>query len=143
MHRQFDVLLVEDSPADIFLVEAAFEAAGTSIALHIARDGEEALDFVRNEGAFSAAPRPRLILLDLNLPRINGFQVLEALKSSADTRTIPVVVLTTSRAPEDIQQAYALLASSYVTKPSGLEELVEFARLLEQYWFRTAELPAR
>jgi len=137
-----NVLLVEDNPADVFLTEAAFEEAGFCGTLHVARDGEEALQFVRGEGSFQQARRPDLILLDLNLPRLDGFEVLRALKWDDAYRSIPIVVLTTSNAPADIRRAYELHANSYTTKPATLPEFVAFVQSLEQYWARTVRLPS-
>lgn len=138
-----NVLLVEDNPADAFLTETAFELADVSVRLHVTRDGEEAVDFVRHRGRFEDAPTPDLILLDLNLPRKNGFEVLRDLKGDAQLRRIPIVMLTTSAAPHDILQAYDLHVNAYTTKPTSLEALIGFVQSLEQYWVIATRLPSR
>ncbi|ADV68777.1 response regulator [Deinococcus maricopensis] len=129
MSATLQVLLVEDNPADVFLTEVAVEEAGVAFTLQVARDGEEALDAV-------AQGLPDLILLDLNLPRKNGFEVLEAVKGHPEWRRIPVVVLTTSAAASDVRRAYDLHANAYTTKPPGLPEFIDFVQLLERYWGR-------
>ena len=141
--RKLDILLVEDNPADVFLTSSAFEEAGVSAILHVTRDGEEALDFVRRKGAFVNAQRPDLILLDLNLPRKNGFEVLSELKADARFRPIPVVILSTSSAEEDIRRTYDLHANSYTTKPRDLPEFIDFVQSLHRYWARTVHLPSK
>ncbi|MFC4454158.1 response regulator [Deinococcus sonorensis] len=136
-----EILLVEDNPADVFLTEAAFEAAGVAVQLHLARDGVEALDLLTPPGGDGPGLSPRLVLLDLNMPRKNGFEVLNALKANDQTRHLPVVILTTSAAQSDVERCYQLQANAYVTKPSGLDEFIEFIRVLERYWLQVVRLP--
>lgn len=137
-----NILLVEDNPADVFLVEEAFGEVGFAGTLHVARDGQEALDLVRGDGG-GVTVVPDLILLDLNLPRLSGLEVLRALKSDARLRLIPVVVLTTSSAPQDVRRCYDLHANSYCTKPGSLAGLIEFTHSLERFWVRNVMLPTR
>ncbi|ADV65968.1 response regulator [Deinococcus maricopensis] len=125
------VLLVEDHASDAFLLQAAFEEAGVTVTLHVVRDGEEALAFVRRAAPFTAAPTPDLMLLDLNLPRVGGLSVLEVIKADAETRSIPVVVLSTSNARVDIEGAYAREAEAYQVKPRTFSELIAFVQRLQ------------
>lgn len=122
--RPIDVLLVEDDPGDELMTREAFEDNKIGNTLHVVRDGEEALDFLYRRGEYESAPRPDLILLDLNLPKYDGRQVLEQVKSDTDLTDIPVVVLTTSAAEEDILRSYKLHANAYVTKPADRKSVV-------------------
>lgn len=135
-----DVLLVEDNPGDIRLLEEAFQEAGLSCRLNIARDGEQAMAFLRKEGRYENSPRPALILLDLNLPRKDGREVLAEIKTEKLLQKIPVVVLTTSTNPDDVHRAYELHANCYFAKPGDIESLMKLGRLLESFWLRTALL---
>jgi CheY-like chemotaxis protein len=135
-----DVLLVEDNPADVRLVKEAFLEGPGNERLHVCQDGTAGIEFLRRADA--DAHRPDLVLLDLNLPGKGGREVLAEIKSDEDLRRIPVVVLTTSRADEDIQQAYHLNANCYVTKPMDLDEFIGAVRAVMDFWLRTAELPA-
>lgn len=139
--RQVEILLVEDNPADVLLTRSAFEDFRITNTLHVVEDGVEAMEFVRRAGAFSEAPRPDLIMLDLNLPRKNGREVLAEIKADPTLRTIPVVVLTTSGAEQDILQAYDLHANSYIVKPVGFAKFVEAVRSIKDYWFSLVTLP--
>lgn len=139
--RLVDVLLVEDSPTDRLITRAALKNAGLDGALHMVGNGIEALAFLRREPPFTEAPRPQLILLDLNMPRMDGRELLEVLKRDPRLRPIPVVVLTTSASPDDIAAAYAAQANSYITKPVDFGEFNAAMRCLEQYWFEVAALP--
>jgi chemotaxis family two-component system response regulator Rcp1 len=139
--RMIRILLVEDSPADIELTREALEDVKLANDLHVARDGVEALDFLHKRDGHEDAPRPDLILLDLNLPRKDGRAVLEEVKADPSLRRIPVVVLTTSGEDEDILRAYDLQVNSYIRKPVGLDRFVDVVRSLENYWLGIVTLP--
>lgn len=141
--KPIDVLLVEDNSADARLAEEALKESKSKIKLHVVKDGVEALEFLFRRGAYTAAPRPDLILLDLNLPRKSGREVLEEIKSSEALKRIPVVVLSSSQAEQDIIDSYARHANSYVTKPLDFEEFVKVIKSIDDFWFGTAKLPAR
>ncbi len=136
-----DILLVEDNPADVRLTREALKEAKVLNRLHVVSDGVEAIEFLRLEGNHRGAPRPDLILLDLNLPRKDGREVLAEIKSDANLKSIPVVILTTSRADEDIIRSYNLHANAYVAKPVGLTEFLEAVRALEDFWLAVVTLP--
>ena len=133
---------MEDNPGDIRLIQEAFKEGGFSSHLNITRDGEQALAFLRQEGAYSKSPRPSFILLDLNLPRKDGREVLAEIKREKGLRQIPVVILSTSTSTEDVHHAYDLHANCYVPKPLDVEKLVQLGRSLEEFWLSTAILPA-
>ena len=137
-----DILLVEDNPGDAELTRIAFREAQFAHPLQVVQDGVEALAFLRREPPFSHAPRPGLILLDLNLPRMDGCQVLHAIKSDPDLRRIPVCVLTTSREEMDVVRSYDLHANSYITKPATIESFFDAVRRLERYWMGVVSLPS-
>jgi chemotaxis family two-component system response regulator Rcp1 len=139
--RLVQILLVEDSPADIELTREALADVKLANDLHVARDGVEALDFLHRRNGHEGAPRPDLMLLDLNLPRKDGRAVLEEVKNDSSLRRIPVVVLTTSGEDEDILRAYDLQVNSYIRKPVGLDRFVEVVRSLENYWLGIVTLP--
>lgn len=134
------ILLVEDSPSDVRLIREALKEAPIPVQVMVAADGVEAMDHLR-EAEMGLNIRPDLVLLDLNLPRKNGREVLAEIKSSPSLRQIPVLIMTSSRSDEDIDQAYALNANCYITKPSDLEEYVNVVRSIENFWFLTATLP--
>jgi two-component system, chemotaxis family, response regulator Rcp1 len=136
-----DILFVEDSPADIELALQALREAGARSRLFVVSDGEAAMAFLRREYPYSRSPRPDLILLDLNLPRKDGREVLAEVKGSEDLRRIPVVVLTGSPDDEDVGNAYALNANAYLKKPANLDELIETVKLIEAFWLSVASLP--
>jgi CheY-like chemotaxis protein len=136
-----DVLLVEDSPGDIRLTKEAFGAANSDIRLHVAMDGVEALAFLAQEGAHADAPRPDLILLDLNLPKKDGREVLKHIRSDERLKSIPTVILTTSDAATDINQSYTLQANSYLSKPVQLDKFESVVRSINDFWFEKAKLP--
>jgi CheY-like chemotaxis protein len=138
-----DVLLVEDDPGDVVLIKEAFEYNKVHNALHIVSDGVEALEFLYQRGRYEGAPRPDLVLLDLNLPRKDGREVLEEVKADRDLRTIPVVVLTTSEAEEDILRSYDLHANAYVTKPVDFDRFIEVVRLIDDFFVTVVKLPTR
>ena len=141
--RPIEILLVEDSPSDAeFTVEALKEAKMRNH-LSIAEDGVQAMEFLRRQGRYANAPRPDLIMLDLNLPRKDGREVLAELKADADLKMIPVVVLTTSRAEEDVLRAYQLHANCYITKPVDFQQFLSVVRAIESFWLFVVTLPPR
>jgi chemotaxis family two-component system response regulator Rcp1 len=135
------VLLVEDSPGDVRLTREALRDANVAIQLHVATDGVDAMAFLRREGAHAGAPRPDLILLDLNLPRMDGREVLAQIKADADLKTIPTIILTTSEAEVDIQKSYQLQANSYLSKPVQLDRFENMMKSINDFWLTTAKLP--
>jgi CheY-like chemotaxis protein len=135
------LLLVEDSPGDVRLTLEAFRDANTSVHLHVATDGVEAMAFLRHEGAHVDAPRPDLILLDLNLPKLDGREVLALIKEDSALKTIPTVVLTTSVAEADVFTSYKLHANCYLNKPVQLEEFEGLVRSINEFWLEKAKLP--
>ena len=137
-----EVLLVEDNPADIRLTKMALGAGSVPKHVSIVGDGETALAFLRQEGPYATAPRPDLILLDLNLPRKSGHEVLAEIKRDRSLRTIPTVVLTTSDREADVRLSYELSANCFVTKPIGLNPFLRAVRMIEEFWMGTASLPA-
>ncbi len=141
--RPIEILLVEDNPGDARLTQEAMRAAKLSNNLHIVEDGVEAMEFLRRQGRFGDAPRPDLILLDLNLPRMDGREVLAEVKSDPDLRRIPVVVLTTSRAEEDVIRAYDLHANCYVTKPVDLAQFMKIVAQIDEFWVKVVTLPGK
>jgi CheY-like chemotaxis protein len=139
--RYIEILLVEDSPADILLTREAFEHNKIVNAIHVVEDGIQAMEFLYKRGAYASAPRPDLILLDLNLPRKNGREVLAEIKADPDLRSIPIVVLTTSSADEDILRAYDLNANCYVIKPVGFDNFMQVIQSIRHFWFSVVTLP--
>lgn len=142
-NRPIDILLVEDNPGDVRLTREALKDAKVLNEIHVARDGVEAMQFVHREGSFKNAPMPDLILLDLNLPRKDGREVLADIKQDPKLCHIPVVVLTTSKADEDIVRTYNLHANAYITKPVDLNRFVEIMHTLEEFWFTIVKLPPK
>ena len=136
-----DVLLVEDSPGDVRLTREAFKDAKVLVNLHVAPDGAEAMAFLRREGEYANAPRPGLILLDLNLPKKDGREVLEEIKESPALKTIPVVVLTTSASEADILRSYRHHANCYITKPVNLDGFLKIVKSIDCFWLCVVELP--
>jgi CheY-like chemotaxis protein len=139
--RAIDILLVEDDPGDELITREAFAHNKLHNRLHVARDGEQGLDYLYRRGAYRDAPRPDLILLDLNLPKYDGRQLLEKIKSDPDLSCIPVVVLTTSSAEEDIVRSYELHANAYVTKPVDLDQFISAVRQIEGFFLQVVRLP--
>ena len=137
-----DILMVEDNPADVRLAQEAFRDSGAQNTLHVARDGVEAMDYLMKRGKFPQAAKPDLVLLDLNLPRKSGREVLAEIKANTTLMRIPVIVLTTSRAASDIQTTYDLHANCYVVKPTDLDEFLDVVRSIEDFWLKAATLPA-
>ena len=136
-----EVLLVEDSPGDVRLTREAFRDAKVHIKLNVASDGTKAMAFLKREGEYADAPRPDLILLDLNLPKKDGRQVLEEIKESLLLKSIPVVILTTSSSEADILRSYMLHANCYITKPVGLEGFLKVVRSIDNFWLSVVKLP--
>jgi len=141
--QAIEVLLVEDDPGDELMTREAFEENKVRNNLHVARDGEQALDFLNRRGEYADAPRPDLVLLDLNLPKFDGRQVLAEIKADENLRTIPVVVLTTSGAEEDILRSYQLHANAYVTKPVDFARFIQVVRQIDDFFVSVVRLPAR
>ena len=141
--RSISVLLVDDDPGDVLMIEEAFESIGSPRKVYVVNDGEEAVAFLRQTGEFSDAPRPDVILLDLNMPRMDGRQVLAEVKSDVELRSIPIVVLTTSQSPADILSSYTLHANAYVTKPMNLDDLTEVVHKIDYFFARIAALPTQ
>ncbi|WP_049896995.1 response regulator [Natrialba chahannaoensis] len=135
------ILLVEDNPGDVRLTKEAFKQGRIENDLHVVSDGTEALEFLHQRNDYEDVPRPDLILLDLNLPRTDGEEVLEELKGDSELRSIPVIVLTSSRAEEDVAKSYELHANAYLTKPVDPDEFIETVRAFEKFWFSVVRLP--
>ncbi|MGB9939099.1 response regulator [Methanosarcina sp.] len=141
--KPIEILLVEDSKGDIGLIEEVFEEAKIRNNLHIAEDGEEAILFLNKEGQFLDALRPDIILLDLNLPKKDGREVLEEVKGDPNLRNIPIVVLTTSKAEEDILKSYNLHANAYITKPVDFDQFIKVIKSIEDFWLQVVKLPSK
>ena len=139
--RPVEILLVEDNPDDVALTVEALNRAKISNNLHVAEDGVEALDFVRARGKYAGAPLPDIILLDLNLPKKNGYEVLAEIKTDQELKHLPVVVLTTSQAEKDILETHRLHANCYVTKPVDFDEFIKIVHSIEDFWFSVVKLP--
>jgi chemotaxis family two-component system response regulator Rcp1 len=138
-----DVLLVEDSPGDIRLTEEAFHAANVGVHLYVVNDGVEALAFLKNEERGTQTPRPDLILLDLNMPKMDGRQVLACIKTDETLKTIPTVILTTSGSEEDVVKSYQLHANCYFTKPVELDAFEALVKSINEFWLTKVKLPSR
>lgn len=139
--RSIEILLVEDSPGDVRLTQEALKEGKIRNKLTVASDGVEALAVLRRQGAYANAPRPDIILLDLNLPRVDGREVLAAIKKDLALHRIPVVVLTTSKAEEDVLKSYELSANCYITKPVDLDQFIAVIRSIEDFWLTIVTLP--
>ncbi len=139
--KHIEILLVEDSPSDVLIAREALSEARLINTIHVAEDGVQAMQFLRREEPFASAPRPDLILLDLNLPRKNGREVLAEIKEDPELKSIPVVVLTTSSAEEDILRSYDLHANCYVVKPVEFENFVQAVQSIRHFWFTVVSLP--
>lgn len=139
--KPIEILLVEDNPGDVLLTQEALTENRILNRLSVAEDGIEAMDFLRSQGRFSTAPHPDLILLDLNLPRKNGFEVLQEIKLDPDLRRIPVVILTTSSADKDILRSYDLHANCYISKPVKWNEFIDVVHSIEHFWMSIVSLP--
>ena len=141
--KPIEILLVEDNPGDVRLTIEALKEAKVSNNLHVAVDGVEAMAFLRREGKYAEAPHPDLVLLDLNLPKKDGREVLAEIKSDPALRRIPVVVMTTSKAEEDILRSYDLHANCYITKPVDLDQFITVVKSIEDFWLTIVKLPPR
>jgi chemotaxis family two-component system response regulator Rcp1 len=139
--RPIQVLLVEDSPGDVRLTQEAFHDANGSIKLHVATDGVEAMSFLKRRGRNASAPRPDLILLDLNLPKMDGREVLSQIKADTDLRTIPTVILTTSESEADVVKSYQLQANCYLKKPVQLDAFEGLVTSINDFWLTRVKLP--
>lgn len=136
-----NILLVEDNPSDVYLTEVALKEVALTSSLHVVEDGDQAMAFLRREGSFGTAPRPELILLDLNLPGKDGRQLLAELKADAELRRIPVIVLTTSTADSDITTCYDLHCNCYITKPVDFDHFERVVQEIERFWLQYVTLP--
>jgi len=142
MHaKPIEILLVEDNPGDADLAREALSASKVINSLHVAVDGVEAMEFLRRQGRFTNVPRPDLILLDLNLPKKDGREVLAEIKSDSDLKNIPVVILTTSEDEQDVLNSYNLHANCYITKPIDLTQFLKVVRSIEDFWLTIVKLP--
>ncbi len=141
--RPIEILLVEDDEGDVLLTTEALEASKITNNMHVARNGEEALKFLRQEDPYTDAPRPDIVLLDLNLPRVDGREVLSQVKSDDSLRRIPIIVLTTSEAEEDILRSYDLHANAYVTKPVDFNRFLQVIQSIDEFFVTVVKLPMR
>lgn len=141
--KPVDILLVEDSPEDVELTREALKEGKFVNTLHVVKDGVEAIDYLRQRGKYASAGRPDLILLDLNLPKKNGKEVLAEIKEDEDLKTIPVAILTTSESEEDIMKTYKLHANCYITKPVDLNQFIKVVKSVEDFWFSIVKLPKK
>lgn len=141
--KPIEILLVEDNPGDVDLAKNALESSKIDNNLHAVVNGEEAMDFLRRKGIYADAPRPDLVLLDLNLPRKDGREVLAEIKSDDNLKQIPVVILTSSRDEEDILKSYNLHANCYITKPMDLTQFIKVIKSIEDFWFTIVKLPPK
>ncbi len=140
-NRSIPILLVEDSPADVLLTREALSEGKLLLDLHVVEDGVEAMDFLHRRGKYAAVPRPALVLLDLNLPRKDGREVLAEMKADPALREIPVVILTTSQSEDDVHRAYGLCANCYIAKPVDFGSFVTVVRSIQHFWFTIVTLP--
>jgi two-component system, chemotaxis family, response regulator Rcp1 len=142
IHELVQILLVEDNPGDVRLTQEALKEAKFRNTVQVVGDGVEALAYLRQQGKYSAATRPHMVMLDLNMPRMDGREVLEAIKKDPDLRRIPVVVLTSSEAETDIARAYELYANCYVTKPVDIDHFLQVVKSIEEFWVEIVRLPS-
>jgi CheY-like chemotaxis protein len=138
---EIDILLVEDNPGDVVLIQRSLRDAKVKLRLSVANDGVDAMAFLRKQGSNADAPRPSIILLDLNMPRMNGYEVLAELKEDPDLRTIPVIILTSSDADQDVIKAYQHHANCYISKPIEFDKFIKVIRMIEEFWLSTVRLP--
>lgn len=141
MSRRFRVLMIDDNPDDVDLTQEALREAKVLVDLFVAEDGAEGLDFLYRRGKYVGAPKPDLVLLDLNLPKVSGHEILAQIKLDDQLKQIPVVILTTSETEEDILQAYEHHANSYVTKPVDLEQFIKVVKTIDDFWLTVVRLP--
>lgn len=140
-YKMIEILLIEDNPGDVRLTKEALKECKIANKLHVALDGIEAINFLSKKGKFNNSPRPDVILLDLNLPKKDGREVLAEIKQDKDLRRIPVVVLTTSKSEEDIIKTYNLHANCYISKPIGMEQFIKVVKSIGDFWFSIVKLP--
>jgi CheY-like chemotaxis protein len=140
-NRNVEILIVDDNIGDVVLTKEALRGTHFTNRVSTVRDGIEALEFLRREGAFTGAPRPDLILLDINMPRKNGCEVLTEIRGDENLKLIPVIILTSSEAQDDIRRAYELRANCFVTKPADLDEMVKIVQAIDHFWISIAKLP--
>jgi chemotaxis family two-component system response regulator Rcp1 len=140
-NKSVEVLLVEDNEGDIGLIKEAFKDSKTVNKFSVVIDGQQALDFLNKRGEFESSGRPDLILLDLNLPKINGFDVLREVKSNPALQKIPVIIFSSSASDDDVVRSYNLKANSYISKPANLEEFLNVVKTIDEFWFQTVKLP--
>lgn len=141
--KPIDILMVEDDPEDVLLTKQAFKDGKVQNLMHVIQDGEEALSYLKRRGAYADVPRPDLILLDLNLPKMNGIEILREIKKDAELRVIPVVILTTSSADRDILNSYENHANCYINKPVDLDQFIRVVQSIEDFWLSVVKLPHR
>ena len=141
--RETEILLVDDNLGDVILTKEALKGAQFASRVSVASDGVEAMEFLRQRGKFGDAPRPDVVFLDLNMPRKNGAEVLAEMKSDADLRLIPVVILTSSEADDDVANAYHAHANCYVAKPADLDEMIRVVQAIQNFWLSVVKLPPR
>ena len=139
--KPIEILLVEDNPADVRLIEETMKDFKSRNVIRLVKDGVEAMEYLKKQGSFADTERPDIIMLDLNLPKKNGFELLKEIKENSDLRSIPVVVLSTSDSQKDITRAYELQASCFVTKPVGLDDFIRTVKQIENFWMNLAKLP--
>ena len=140
--QPMEILLVEDNPVDVVITKEAFNAGRVRNNVHVAEDGEEAMDFLHKRGKYSSAPTPEIILLDLNLPKKDGRDILAEVKADPSLRRIPVIVLTTSEDKEDIRRSYDLQANCFITKPADTEQFAKAMGRVGEFWYSVVRLPA-
>jgi chemotaxis family two-component system response regulator Rcp1 len=136
-----EILLAEDSPAEVRLMQEVIKECGLDCNLHVVEDGSQVMDFLMHGSGFESAPRPDIILLDLNMPKEDGYDVLTEIKSRRDLRLIPVIVLSSSNSNRDIRSAYQLNANCYINKPSSMSDFVKVIKSIGDFWFNTVKLP--
>ncbi len=141
--KPVEILLVEDNEGDVGLIEEVFEEAKIRNNIHVAEDGEEAMLYLHGKGKFSGSPRPDIIILDLNLPKKDGREVLREIKEDNNLKNIPVVILTTSNAEKDILRAYDLHANAYITKPLDFDQFIKVVESIENFWLEIVRLPSK
>jgi CheY-like chemotaxis protein len=143
MAQAIEILMVEDNPADVELTKEAFSEGKINNTIHVVNDGEEALNYLYKRGRFSDAIRPHIVLLDLNLPKINGREVLATIKGDKQLSSIPVIILSSSEDSADIKESYALNANSFVTKPVVINDFLDVVKSVEGFWFEIVNLPTK
>ena len=141
--KKVDILLIEDNPADVRLTKEALKECKILVNLHVVFDGVQGIEFLQQKGQYANAVKPDLVLLDLNLPKKNGIEVLQEIKSDQTLKHIPVVILTTSKAEQDVIKSYTSFASCYITKPVDLEQFINLVKTFEDFWLTIVRLPSK